>query len=103
MADPCDRCKADDRITEPQEAVACVRGELLCLPHMREALQEGVPGAERLGYVVIDYADGKRPWVGFLIGSLKDARECRDESARVSKTARRNERHVLAEVFEVPE
>lgn len=45
MADPCVRCEADDRITEPQEAVAEVRGELLCLPHMHEALKEGPPDA----------------------------------------------------------
>lgn len=47
MPDPCVRCEANVLITEPQEAVAEVRGELLCYFHMLEALRER-PGARRL-------------------------------------------------------
>jgi hypothetical protein len=57
-----------------------------------------------LGYVVVTYdTTGRHPWVGFLLSSLDEARERRAESARISKTAKRDEHHVIAEVFEVEE
>ena len=56
-----------------------------------------------LGFVVVTYSPRGRPHVGFLLGSKAEARERRDESERVSRAARRDERHVLAEVFEVEE
>lgn len=57
-----------------------------------------------LGWVVITYHQNPgRPWVGFLHDSPESARASRDESARVSKVAKRDERHVVAEVFEAGE
>lgn len=55
-----------------------------------------------LGFVVVTYdRPGKRPWVGFLLGSLDEAKERRDEAERVSNAAKREDRHILAEIFEV--
>jgi hypothetical protein len=56
---------------------------------------------DSLGYVVVTYDGRKRPWTGFLIGSLDEARECRAECERISRTIKRDERHVVAEVFEL--
>jgi hypothetical protein len=61
-------------------------------------------GRQSLGYVVVTYdTTGRRPWVGLLLASFDEARERRDEQARISKTARRDARHVVAEVFEAEE
>ena len=66
------------------------------------AALEEIP--ERLGFIVVTYGRyGGKPWVGFLHDTLDGARAARDESARVSTTAKRDERHVVAEVFEVEE
>lgn len=58
---------------------------------------------ERIGFVVVTYSPRGRPHVGFLLASEDEATAWRDESARVSRTAGRDERHVLAEVFELEE
>jgi hypothetical protein len=61
-------------------------------------------GRESLGYIVVTYdKTGRHPWVGFLLASLDEARARRAESVRISKTGKRDERHVVAEVFEVEE
>jgi hypothetical protein len=56
-----------------------------------------------LGYVVVTYDEGRRPFAGFLYDSLDRATADRDGMERNSVNAVHPERHVVAEVFEVEE